>query len=127
VPTRTALALALVTGLLALPLAAGAGGLKGPVFLTVSANGQLLHFHPPGSVTTVPIGIGRPTGKYDIGFRREDLTGCAATATTADGWVGVVGVALGVPSPNFVTIFTMDSASKQLVDLPFHLILMCPK
>jgi hypothetical protein len=122
---RTALSLVLVTGLFALPLAAEAGGKA--MFVTVEADGSVVSFSPKGSVVTVPIGIGRPKGTYDIGFKREDMEGCAATATTADGWVGVVGVALGVPSANFVTIFTMDSASKQLVDLPFHLIVMCAK
>jgi hypothetical protein len=123
--TRTALALVLATGLFALPLAAEAGGKT--MFVTVRADGVVVSFFPKGAVTTVPIGIGRPKGTYDIGFKREDMAGCAATATTTDGWAGVTGVALGVPYANFVTVFTMDPASKQLVDLPFHLIVMCPK
>ena len=97
------------------------------MFITVRADGSVVNFDPPRSVITVPAtGSFHSKGKYDVGFARA-VTNCAATATTTEGWVGVVGVAMGVPSEHWVTIYTMDPASKQLVDLPFHLIVVCPK
>ena len=127
---RTALSFVLALGLFVVPPAAKAGGGKGPIFLTVDASGELISFSPARAVVVAPEvdlpGLPRTKGKYVIGFDRN-VSDCAATATTGAGWVGVVGVAVGSPSAAFITVFVVDSASQQLVNLPFHLIVMCPK
>jgi hypothetical protein len=123
-PIRTVLALVLATALFALPSGAEAGG-KGPMWLTMSGDGQLLTVSGPRVVQAVPPS-NRPKGTYEITFYR-DLTGCAATGTTNEGWVATVGVAVASPDPTEITVHVMNPLTGALVDLPFTAVVMCPK
>lgn len=92
------------------------------MWLTMSAEGLLLS-SSPRTVESVPPGFGRPTGTYEIGFYR-DLTGCAVTGTTSGGWAATVGVAVDGFD---LTVFVLNPLTGDLMDLPFSVMVMCPK
>jgi hypothetical protein len=125
---RTALVLMLAVGssLFALAPAAEAAAPKGPMWVTVTADYTITSRSHSEITTRLPSIGGRPKGTFEIFFAR-DITGCAATATTSDGWAGVTGVAMGTRDEATVTVYTLSALDGQLVDLPFHLIVMCPK
>src|SRR5215510_2402686 len=106
---RTALSFVLAIGLFVLPPAAEAGQIKGPMWITMRADNVARGTSHAGiGVYFDPIG-GRPKGQYILYFPRE-VASCAASGTTSEGWAGVVGVAVGTPSADLVTVFTMDPA-----------------
>jgi hypothetical protein len=115
---RIAVVIVLTTTLYA--PAADAGGAKA-MWLTMNADGTLASASPK-TVQAVPP-FGRPAGTYVITFYR-DLTGCAVTGTTSEGWVATVGVAVDGFD---LTVFVMNPLTGNLTDLPFSVMLMCPK
>jgi hypothetical protein len=124
---RIVLAAVLAAFVLALPPAAEAGPPKGPMWATVTADYSITGRSHSVITTRLPSIGGRPTGTFEIYFGGVDITRCAASATTSDGWAGVTGVAMGTRDESTVTVYTLSALTAQLVDLPFHLIVMCPK
>jgi hypothetical protein len=51
-------------------------------------------------------------------FFARDITSCAASVTTSDGFAGVVGIAMGTLDEATVTVYTVSAITGELVDLP---------
>jgi hypothetical protein len=114
-----ALALLLVSSPFAWPQEAAAGKAKSPFWAVLNANGTLERGN--GAVSSYRY----KTGWYVIKFEFPDLGNCAWVATTSDGYAGGTGVQLLGGSE--IEVYTINTSTGALVDLPFHVMAACPK
>jgi hypothetical protein len=106
-----------------LPHGASAGKPKSPFWAKVAANATLVAGNGAQSAHRA---IAQPVGVYEVDFVREDLGDCAYVATTSDYWAGIVGTGFDSAIPYRVRVYTFASDGAPY-DMPFHLVVNCPK
>ena len=113
--------------LLLVPLAAEAGSPKGPFFMLMGADGYKAH-SSEGIIGWRA--FDRPVGVYQVHITDRTQTkvrpidDCVAVASPAEGAIGTVGVEAASDGWSF---FVWTTAGGALTDLPFYLVVHCPK
>lgn len=118
-------ALAAIT--LLVPLAAEARNSKGPWFMLVNADNSKAH--GSDEIFTGAFVGARPVGFYRVGVSPKDqrpVDDCVAVASPAQGAVGTIGIDIS-DDGMFFSIFTTVGGGAALADLPFYVIVHCPK
>ena len=117
--------LAALLALLLLPAAASAGKPKTVTYSAlVDASGSVAFSHGEFFVQK---SIVEPVGVYQVSIiGRSDLNGCVAVASSAGGFLGTVGTEQSV-LPHIIFVVTSVGGGAALLDMPFYIILHCPK